>query len=132
MDELEQSLADLFDSLIVAWVDREFARKQWEEMQREEPPTPPPQHQQPVDDLRVVARYVQARDTYDGNLAFTEDQKERAETAYEALVGRTKEFIPEPISVIHTYRGPGNPDLRGKNHIIDILPDSISVRPQEQ
>jgi hypothetical protein len=123
-------LSSLFDDLIGVWIDLESIRKQLEELQREDPPTPP--QQQPIEDLRIVARYVRDREVYDQNLDSTLHRKRQFESAYEDLVTEIKELIPDDISIIHSYQGPGRPDLRGKNLIIEIHGDSISIQSQEQ
>ena len=133
-----QRLATLFDGMIAAWADRVSVTERLEEFQREGSPAPPPQ--QPVEDLMVLARHARARKRHDDNLEAMLVAKAKYVEEYEqAAALLVAELVPEDISGIHTYlsairtyQGQAYPDLQGNTYVIDIRPDSVSVRLHEQ
>ena len=125
-------LARLFDNLIAAWAERESVIERLEEFQREGPPAPPPR--QPVEDLMVLARHARARRRHDKQMMETIAAKEKADIVYDkAAAALVTELVPESISGTQTYLSVTRTYPEGDNtYIIDILPDSASVRLQER
>ena len=124
-----QRLAELFDDLIAAWAEREAVAGNLE-VEREGPPTPP--QPQPVEDLMVLARHALERKRHAKDLMAATVAKDRADVAYdEAATALVMELVPENIGGTQTYLSVTHTDPEGNTYIIDIRPDSVSVRRQE-
>jgi hypothetical protein len=126
-----RKLSGLFDDLIIAWREREAVAERLEEVEREGPPAPP--QPQPVEDLMVLARHARERKRHAKDLMAATVAKDRADVAYdEAATALVMELVPENISDTQTYLSVTRTYPEGDTYIIDILPDSVIVRLQEQ
>ena len=123
-------LSSLCDDLILAWEEREAVTGRLRKVQREGPPAPP--QPQPIEDFTVLARHARERKRHAKHLMETTTAKEEADIAYAtAAAALVAELVPEDISGEHTYLSVAHTYPDGSTYIIDIRPDSASVRRQE-
>ena len=131
LEHIQRRLSELLDNLIKAWAERESVEDRVEELRREGLPAPP--QPQPVEDLAVLAQHARATRLHDSHRRATLRAMEGADKAYADIEAELlKELVPENLTGTQTYLSVTHTHPEGVSYLIDIRPDSIIVRRQEQ